>query len=222
MRIAYLTQSYPPMISGAATFACRLAESISGAGHQVLMIAASDRAEAYREQKGTLTVLRLRSIHNPLRVEQRFLLYPRREVLGALRDFQPDMVHVHEPLLLGCLALEYARRTGIPVTLTNHQLPWFAASYLPDRSEIRGFVENSLWRYASWVLPQFTAIIAPTQTISDVITKRTGIRSRTISYGMDPGLFRPGTDPHQEAAVRARLSIPSGYSHHPACRPSGC
>ena len=43
MRIAYLTQSYPPMISGAALVVERLAKSMAERGHQVLVIAASNK-----------------------------------------------------------------------------------------------------------------------------------------------------------------------------------
>ena len=77
MRIAYLTQSYPPMISGAAILVERLAKSMARRGHQVLVIAASDKAYPYRSYQENLTVVRLRSVHNPLRVGQRFLVYPR-------------------------------------------------------------------------------------------------------------------------------------------------
>ena len=153
MRIAYLTQSYPPMISGAAMFASQLANAMAERGHQVLVIAASDRDQPYLVQNGNLTVLRLRSHHNPLRVGQRFLLYPRRATLKALREFQPDLIHTHEPLQMGNLGIEYAREAHIPITLTNHQLPWFAASYLPDKFGIRDLVENILWMYARWMLP---------------------------------------------------------------------
>src|SRR5262245_13808570 len=38
MRIAYLTQSYPPMVSGAAIFGERLAKEMTKRGHQVLVI----------------------------------------------------------------------------------------------------------------------------------------------------------------------------------------
>lgn len=209
MRIAYLTQSYPPMISGAAMFACQLAEAMSQRGHQVLVIAASERETPYCVQNGNLTLFRLYSHHNPLRVGQRFLLYPRRVTLQALRDFRPDIIHTHEPLQMGNLGLEYARRMRIPITLTNHQLPWFAASYLPDKFGLRGFVENILWMYARWVLPQFTSIIAPTQTISDFITQKTNIESQTIGYGIDLDSFHPHPDLNEETATRARLNLPS-------------
>lgn len=208
MRIAYLTQSYPPMISGAAMFARQLAEAMAARGHQVLMIAASDRDEPYLVQNGNLSVLRLQSHHNPLRVGQRFLLYPRHAVLNALREFCPDIIHTHEPLLMGNLGIEYAHEAQIPITLTNHQLPWFAASYLPDKFGVRGFVEQALWMYARWVLPQFTAVIAPTQTISTLITKKTNIKSQTIGYGMDLDLFHPLLDLDEEAATRAKLTLP--------------
>src|SRR5688500_174275 len=114
MRIVYLTQSYPPMISGAALFAQQVAEAMAQRGHQVLVIAASDQDHPYLVKNGDLTVLRLQSIHNPMRVGQRFSLYPRREVLKALHDFQPEVIHAHEPLQLGMLGLEYARRADIP------------------------------------------------------------------------------------------------------------
>lgn len=208
MRIAYLTQSYPPMISGAAMFARQLAEAMSNRGHQVLVIAASERGKPYCVQNGNLTLLRLYSHHNPLRVGQRFLLYPRRATLHALRDFQPDIIHTHEPLQMGNLGLEYSRRMRIPITLTNHQLPWFAASYLPDKFGLRGFVENMLWNYARWVLPQFTSLIAPTQTISDFITQKTNIESQTIGYGIDLDSFHPHPDFNEEAATRVRLNLP--------------
>ena len=151
MRIAYLTQSYPPMISGAAILVERLAKSMAERGHQVLVIAASDKPYPYHSHQGNLNIVRLRSIHNPLRVGQRFLFYPRFEVLQALNQFCPDVIHTHEPLLMGQLGQEYARSSSIPILLTIHQVPWFAAKYLPDIPGIRFVVESMLWVYARWM-----------------------------------------------------------------------
>ncbi len=72
MKIAYLTQSYPPMVSGAALVVEGLAKAMAKCGHHVLVIAASDRSRSYSIQEGNLTVQRLKSLHNPLRVGQRF------------------------------------------------------------------------------------------------------------------------------------------------------
>jgi len=101
MRIAYITQSYPPMVSGASFAVGHLAKGMAARGHRVLVITASERDKSYITLENNLTVLRLHSIHNPLRVGQRFLLYPRRAILRSLIKFRPDIIHTHEPLQMG-------------------------------------------------------------------------------------------------------------------------
>ena len=208
MRIVYLTQSYPPMISGAALFAQQVAEAMAQRGHQVLVIAASDGDHPYLVQNGALTVLRLQSIHNPMRVGQRFLLYPRREVMKALHDFHPEVIHAHEPLQMGLLGLEYATRAGIPILLTTHQLPSFIASYLP--ALFKTGAETVLWVYARWLSRKFTSIVAPTQTISGLVTKMTGLQTNTIGYGMDLQTFRPLLSCDDETVTRQKWNLPPG------------
>ena len=209
MRIAYITQSFPPMISGASLVAKNLAENMSLRGHKILVITASDRGKSYKSARDNLTVLRLRSIHNPQRVGQRFLLYPRRAILRSLRDFQPDCIHVHDPLQLGMLSLEYARRTHVPVLLSIHQLPWFVSAYLPAIPSLRGLAENALWAYARWVLPKFTAMTTPTQTIGEIIHSMTGVKSQAISYGLDSQTFHPHQSQDEKIAIRTKLNLPS-------------
>ncbi len=206
MRIVYLTQSYPPMISGAAHFAQQVAEAMAQRGHQVLVIAASDRDHPYLVHNGDLTVLRLQSIYNPMRVGQRFLLYPRREVMKALHDFHPEVIHAHEPLQMGLLGLEYAARADIPSILTTHQLPSFISSYLPTIFKTGS--ETVLWVYAHWLSRKFTSIIAPTQTISRLVTEMTGLQTNTIGYGMDLQTFRPLLSCDEDIAIRQKWNLP--------------
>lgn len=208
MRIAYLTQSYPPMVSGASLAAKNLAENIAARGHQVLVIAASDRGESYRSVKEDLTVLRLHSIHNPLRVGQRFLPYPRQTILRSLREFNPDLIHTHEPLQMGIICLEHSHIASIPAMLSIHQLPWFVSAYLPEIYGIRHIAETGLWTYARWLLRQFNALITPTQTITDIISSMTGTTSHTISYGIDLLEFHPHLSSDEETATRQRLNLP--------------
>lgn len=214
MRIAYLTQSYPPMVSGAAVSASQIAESMAKRGHQVLVIAASDRENAYHIYKRNLTVLRLRSFHNPLRVGQRMLVYPHLKVMKALNRFKPDVIHAHDPLQMGPIALKYGRQAGIPVTLTIHQLPWFVASYLPDA--LKPLIEKTIWMYARISLRRYTALITPTQTIVSIIEEYTGFKLNAISNGLDTEIFHPSLDlctstcsiPDPETATRIRLGLP--------------
>ena len=209
MKIAYLTQSYPPMISGASIFAGKLAESMAQRGHHVLVIAASDRGAPYLAKNDKLSLLRLRSYHNPMRAGQRFILPAGRTVLRALQDFQPDLVHSHDPFQLGLTGVEYARNMRIPIALNIHQLPWFVASYVPDVAGLHGQIESALWSYARWLLRKFAFVVTPTQTINKIIDDMTGIKSQTISYGIDLQTFHPGSSSDCEAALRTKLNLPS-------------
>ena len=206
MRIAYLTQPYPPMISGAAISAQQTAETMAQRGHKVLVIAASDKDFAYNIYKDNLTVLRLRSYNNPLRVNQRLISFPRIKVMKSLQQFNPDIIHVHEPLQMGTIALKYARHKHIPVTITAHQLPGFVASYLPQW--LKSNTEKTLWRYARISLKRYSSMITPTRTIAALIEEQTGLKPNVISYGIDMQTFHPPHSSDPGIATRKKLNLP--------------
>ena len=210
MRIAYLTQSYPPMISGAALAVEKLATAMAQRGHKVLVIAASDREYPYTVQHKNLTVLRLRSVYNPVRVNQRFLRFPHFAILNALKKFRPDVIHTHEPLQAAWAGIAYARRNHIPIMLTVHQVPAFAAHYLPDLSGLHKCVESILWMYAGWLMKKFQSVIAPSQTTSRLLTSITRIESIAISNGIDLETFYPPLASDDGTATRHRWNLPLG------------
>jgi len=199
------------MVSGASIVAKNLAENMAIRGHKVLVIAASDRGESYKTVNGNLTVLRLRSFHNPLRVGQRFMLSPQHAFLQALRDFRPDLIHSHDVLQLGMLSLFYRRKQKIPVLLTTHALPNFAAKYMPAViSSLQPAMENSLWVYAWWILRQYDAVTTPTPTTSGMIFAMTKIQPLSISNGVNLDTFTPSRlNPDRENAIRTWLNLPS-------------
>lgn len=216
MKLAFLAQSYPPMVSGAAIFAKRLADGMAERGHQVLVIAASDRDTAYLKQTDDLSEFHLQSAPNPFRVGQRFMLPGRRQVLRALEEFQPALIHTHDAFQLGLTGAAHARRRGIPTVLSVHALPGLATSYIPDLDSLRARAERLLWKYARWLLQKFDAVTTPTRTIANIVAERTGIQPQTVSNGIDlraftlsPSRSTPlGLPPDVEQTLRHRLGLP--------------
>jgi glycosyltransferase involved in cell wall biosynthesis len=209
MRIAYLSQTYPPMVSGAAIVADGLARGMSQRGHQVLVLAASDRQAGYQLNHSNLTITRFHSYPNPLRANQRFALWPGGDITAALHKFAPDVIHAHDPLQFGLSALRYGKCAQVPVILTAHQLPWFVSAYLRDCNVLQGWTENVLWAYASWLLRRFNHVIAPTHTIAEIIFSRTDIAPSIIGYGIDPGIFYPGPVSFRDnACLQAKFNVP--------------
>lgn len=209
MKIAIVSQSYPPMLSGAALFSKRLAEHFSESSHEVLVLAASDKTYPYQVERPHLREVRLPSHRNPFRSGQRFTLWPHRKIMQYLNEFSPELIHLHDPLQIAASCLAYARPRSIPVVLTIHQLPWFVSAYLPGYQPLQHAVEYLLWRYARWILTRCTCSVVATQTISDVIEHQTGYQPSVISCGIDLSVFSPEQKlPDQSVDLRLKLRIP--------------
>ena len=209
MKIALLSQSYPPMVSGAAGVVQGLAEQLAERGNEVMVLTASDRSTPYMVRGGNLILTRVCSCRNPLRVGQRFAPLPHGEIMASLRTFHPDIIHTHDPLQFAHSGLLYGRRAGVPVAITVHQLPWFVKAYLPDWGAAGEILEQGLWAYSRWMLYRCNAVVTPTRTIAGVIAAHTGIVPQVIGFGIDPEVFRPGTlEPEEAAGLRTKLGIP--------------
>ena len=210
MRIAILSQSYPPMLSGAALFAEKLAKHFSVCGHDILVLAASDQPYPYQVNYPNLSVERCRSYHNPLRASQRFALWPHYQVMKCLVKFSPDLIHIHDPFQLAISSFVFSHSRKIPVILTIHQLPWFIRAYLPGVKMVQHVAESMLWGYARWILRHCDRAVASTRTVAKVIYAHTGISPHIISCGVDLSTFHPGpSDRGQEVTLRAGLGIPN-------------
>ena len=205
MKIAHISQTYPPMVSGAAFNAARLAQGLAERGHQVLVLTASDIGQAYVKESQNLRVERLKSLHNPTRAKGRFVLWAKTPIHRALKHFRPDVIHLHDPFSMGIAALQMSKRLEIPVAFTAHQLPWFITPYLPAGQAL---AERTLWQYSRWINSRCQQMIAPTATVAAEMRTRGGIYARVIEYGIDLERFQPSPpDPYEEARLRARYGL---------------
>ncbi len=204
MRIVFVAQSYPPMVSGAAQVVQRLARGMAARGHTTLVLTASDQGAAYTRHDAGCTVLRLPALPNPLRVRQRFVLWAGGRIRRALLDFRPDVCHLHDPTNLGLLGLRSARALGVPVILTFHALPVFVSAYLPPRPLLRRPVEALLWRYYDWWMSQCQAVITPSRIAAGIVEQHAGRRPLALSNGVDLARFSPEpAEPGEAARLRA-------------------
>lgn len=208
MRIAYICQSYPPMISGASLAVQRLAEGMAARDHVVLVMTASERGDAYTEEFDNLKVRRLRAFQNPLRVDQSFLLWDRNIISAEFKEFKPQILHLHDPLNLGVAGLVTARRLQIPVALTLHQVPRFVSAYLPNVPALQNTVESGLWSYGSWLLQQCEKVIVPSHAIAEEIHSHDIQRPNVISNGIDLHTFNPDPpDPSERETLCLRYGL---------------
>ena len=115
-----------------------------------------------------------------------------RQVEQAAKDFRPDLIHAHSPVLVGLPALRVARRLGIPMVYEIRDL-WENASV--DRG--RFAAGSPLYRIArgleSHVVRRADAVVTICDLLRNEIAPRAGRPDKVhvVANGVDTNAFRP-------------------------------
>jgi phosphatidylinositol alpha 1,6-mannosyltransferase len=124
-----VAESFLPQINGVANTVRHIADRLLARGDQLLIIAAGPGPDTYQGVR----VIRSRSFGIPGYKEVPVGL-PDPAIERAMAAFEPDLVHLASPFILGAYGLRSARRLGIPTVAVfqtdlagfARQYPWFA------------------------------------------------------------------------------------------------
>jgi len=130
MRVAIITESFPPDVNGVAHTVLRVAELLASYGHHPLVVAPHP-PRAKREEKTSYSFPVVRVPAVPLPGYPGFRLgLPSPRVRAALVRHQPDVVHLASPVFLGAHGAAVARRLSLPaVAVYQTDLPSYARAY---------------------------------------------------------------------------------------------
>ena len=93
MRVAVVSESFLPTISGVTTSVCKVLQELRRTGHEAMVIAPSGAPASFAGfPVHTVPALSYRQFPVGL---------PNPRVLRLLADFQPDVLHAASPFLLG-------------------------------------------------------------------------------------------------------------------------
>ena len=131
MRVAIVAESFLPNVNGVSNSVLRVLEHLRRTGHEALVIAPDNpRGEepAARVHDG-IRIHRVPSRMYPM-VTSLPLSMPRPRMLRVLRGFDPHVMHLASPSMLGYGGLLAARRLGVPtVAVYQTDIAGFATSY---------------------------------------------------------------------------------------------
>lgn len=137
MRIALATETFLPSIDGVVARLMQAVKYFRAEGHEVMIIAPKLGVDEYKgaQIKG-VRPWRLPFYH--FRAWAPPTVYTR----VLLRDFQPDIVHAANPILLASSAVHYARSLGIPLLASYH-------THIPNYLEHYNmkWAQPAVWRY---------------------------------------------------------------------------
>jgi phosphatidylinositol alpha 1,6-mannosyltransferase len=152
MKVAYFTESLPPLTDGVARTYTWLAQALNEAGVDFRFVSPVMPLEA-EPWRGR--VLLQPSLAFPLYRYYRMAMPWPPSLFKALDEFKPDLIQVAAPTLLGWLALYYARSRGLPCVASYHThftdyFPYYRLGFLqrPGWAILRAFHNACARTYA--------------------------------------------------------------------------
>ena len=199
MRIAYVTESFPPDVNGVAHTAVRVAEQLVNRGHQVLVIAPEAASGRPRPDRALgFPVVRVPSLPVPAYPGFRVGI-PGARVRAAVAGHRADLVHLAGPFVLGSGGCTAARRLHLPiVAVYATDLPAYARAYHTGRAG-----QAICWRRLRRIHNAADRTLAPcTETAAELHAH--GVQRVWLwARGVDSGRFDPAK---RSARLRAELA----------------
>jgi phosphatidylinositol alpha 1,6-mannosyltransferase len=204
VRIAIITESFPPDVNGVAHCVLRVTEHLIARGHQPIVIAPQpprrtpSRPAAKDPAPFGYPVVRVPSVPLPGYPSFRLGL-PSHRLRDALVRHRTDVVHLASPVVLGAHGAAVARQLGLPVVAVfQTDLPSYARAYRLGRAG-----EAFAWRWLRGIHNAAARTLAPSTVTA------TGLLGRGVGNvwlwgrGVDTVRFNPARRSRQ---IRARLA----------------
>ena len=181
MRIALFTETFLPKVDGIVTRLSHSVDHLQRLGHQVLVFS----------PEGGLTEYKGAKIHGipgfplPLYPELKLAL-PRPSMRQALEEFQPDLIHLVNPAVLGLGGLYYAKSLNVPLVASYHtHLPKYLEHYG------LGMLEGVMWELLKAVHNQAQLNLCTSTAMQDALVSHGIERVKVWQRGVDTELFQP-------------------------------
>jgi glycosyltransferase involved in cell wall biosynthesis len=202
LRVTMFTNNYLPFIGGVPLSIERLRKGLGKLGDQVQVVAPVYQDQPENEQQ-VLRVPSLLSVgaHSEFRMANIFLARIRRGV----RDFRPDVIHLHHPFWLGSLGLFMARVLKVPAVYTYHTRLEHYAHFVPLPGLLfRNLISHALIKHFA---SRCDGVIVPTYSTEEYL-RMIGVKTPTYVQptGIEYDRFRQVSDSEIDA-LRQRLEL---------------
>ncbi len=194
MKILIAADLHWPTINGVATFSRNLAQGLAERGHEVMVIAPSQRrsGRSYEEVDENYVIRRTASVPFPFYQNFRISLAPQMEVRRIFQEFQPDVVHLQMCLTIGGAAQRYALKYGIPIVATNHAIPDNLLDNLRYMAPMSKPIGYAITEYGVRFHRKVDYVTLPTQSAIEMFgEERLSVPVEPVSNGIDLSKFTP-------------------------------
>lgn len=168
LKILLVSNNYLPYSGGVVSALQLLLDELKKMGHDVRLITLDFGVPTIDPEN----VVRIPSLFT-FSYKKNRMAVPRqakRFLSEYIKKFNPDVVHVHHPFLLGPIVVECAKRLHIPIVFTYHTQYEEYAHYVPlfPSHLVKKYINNAVYQFCQSV----DLIIAPTPTVKNQLKKK--------------------------------------------------
>lgn len=193
MRIALFTETFHPKIDGIVTRLCHTVDYLQRAGDSVLVFSPDYGITEYKSAR----VYGVTGYPLPMYPELK-LAPPNPSLRPVLEEFQPDLIHVVNPAILGLGGIYYAKALKVPLVASYHtHLPRYLHHYG------LGMLEPLLWELLKGAHNQAELNLCTSSAMVDELRSHGILRVDLWQRGVDTELFEPHLVSRE---MRSRLS----------------
>ncbi|MGA1131757.1 MAG: glycosyltransferase [Prochlorotrichaceae cyanobacterium] len=200
MKIALFTETFLPKVDGIVTRLKHTVEHLQRQGDQVLVFCPEGGLTEYKGAR----IAGVSGFPLPLYPELKMAL-PRPSIGEELEVFQPDLIHVVNPAVLGLGGIFFAKAANIPLVASYHtHLPKYLAHYG------LGMLEGVLWEMLKMAHNQAVLNLCTSTAMVEELSDH-GIEHCALwQRGVDTESFRPDL-----ASPEMRHRLTQGHPEDP-------
>ena len=206
MKVALFAETYVPDVNGVVAHVQTLKDGLEKLGHSVMVVAADKKAKHHYVEDGVL--------HCPAKESKHFYGFgvalpfssERRRII---REFDPDILHIHQEFGVGFSGLRVSRRLEKPLVYTLHTMYDQYIHYIAPKRLLK-VARNFSRKYIRFIARRATVLTGPSQKCAEYF-KSIGIQKEfhLIPNSADLDIFDPAkVSEEQKAAFRKQYGIP--------------
>ncbi|MDE2372219.1 MAG: glycosyltransferase family 1 protein [Burkholderiales bacterium] len=195
LRIATVTETYPPEVNGVAATAARVVEGLRDRGHELQLIRPRQTGGEAAASEGPYSEVLMRGLPIPRYPQLKMGLPSKRALVQLWTAQRPDVVHIVTEGPLGWSALQAATHLRLPV-VSDFRTNFHAYSRHYGVAWLRKPIMGYLRKFHN----RTACTMVPTEALRDELAGAGFKRLRVVARGVDTKLFDPA---RRSEALRA-------------------
>ncbi len=174
MRIALFTETYIPQINGVVTHIKMLKDGLNALGHKAIVVAPKAVKDyALTEDELICPGIPLKKLYN----NNLAAPYSKKRE-EYIRNFRPDVIHIHNEFGMGFSALKIAKKLNIPLVYTLHSEynKYLFYIALPGTKKL---AEKLSYRYMSYFMQNVDVMLSPSAKAQEYVDE-IGVNKKVI------------------------------------------